>query len=92
MMRKFIFLLSIVFSLSVNAQEKEKQMTFSVPEMNCQLCVYLVNKEVRNVEGVKTSKASIKERKVTVFSDSEVSHEAIIDAIHRLNYSATLVE
>lgn len=87
-MRKLLLCL-IAFSTSAWA---EKQITFKVEEMHCQLCAYLVNKEVRNVEGVRTSKVSLKERQVTIFADENVENEQIIKAIEKLNYSAKLVE
>lgn len=87
-MRKLLVFL-IAFSASAWA---EKQIIVKVEEMNCQLCAYLVNKEVRNVEGVRTSKASIKEREVTIFADEKVENASLIQAIEKLNYSAKLVE
>lgn len=87
-MRKLLVFL-MAFSASAWA---EKQVVFKVEEMTCQLCAYLVNKEVRNVEGVRTSKASIKDREVTIFADEKVENTALIQAIEKLNYSAKLVE
>lgn len=87
-MRKLLVFL-MAFSASAWA---EKQVVFKVEEMTCQLCAYLVNKEVRNVEGVRTSKASIKDCEVTIFADEKVENTALIQAIEKLNYSAKLVE
>lgn len=92
-MRKLILTLPLLFSATTFADNNaEKQVVFKVEEMNCQLCAYLVNKEVRAVDGVRTTKASIKDRKVTVFAEPQVSNEAIVKAIEKLNYSAQLVE
>lgn len=94
MMRKLIFSLPLLFTAYAFADNPnaEKQVIFKVEEMNCQLCAYLVNKEVRAVDGVRTTKASIKERKLTVFAEPQVNNEAIVKAIEKLNYSAKLVE
>lgn len=87
-MRKLLLCL-IAFSTSAWA---EKQITFKVEEMHCQLCAYLVNKEVRNVEGVRTSKVLLKERQVTIFADEKVENEDIANAIRKLNYTPKLIE
>lgn len=92
-MRNYYLLLLFLFStFSANATENEKELIFKVEEMHCQLCVYLVNKEVRNVEGVKTTKASLKERKISVIADPKVENEQIANAIRKLNYTPELVE
>lgn len=92
-MRKCYLLLPFLFStFSANATENEKELIFKIEEMHCQLCVYLVNKEVRNIEGVKTTKASLKERKLTVTTAQNVLDEEIAKAIRKLNYTPELVK
>ena len=44
-------LLLSLFSFSVAQAEETKQVVLKVNEMNCQLCAYLVNKELRNIDG-----------------------------------------
>ena len=61
-------------------------------EMNCQLCAYLVNKELRNIDGVISTKASIQDRTVTVVEDPKVSDEQLINAIHKLEYTAEVIK
>lgn len=92
MLRKLFLITLSCISLQALANQANKIMTFHVPEMYCQLCVYLVNKEVRNVEGVISSKASFKERNVMITAEPQVKKEEIIKAISNLNYSATLIE
>ena len=72
--------------------QAEKKIVLKVKEMNCQLCAYLVNKELRNIDGVISTKASIKDGTVTVLEDPKVTDEQLIDAIHRLKYSAEVVK
>lgn len=89
--KPFLFLIAALSALPAFAQQAdEKKMTFSIPEMYCQLCVYLVNKEVRQVEGVISSKASFKERKVSIIAKQEVTEQAIVQAVKHLNYTAIL--
>ena len=59
-------LLFSLFTFSIAQAEETKQVVLKVNEMNCQLCAYLVNKELRNIDGVISTKASIKDRTVTV--------------------------
>ena len=85
-------LLLSFFAFSVAQAEETKQVVLKVNEMNCQLCAYLVNKELRNIDGVISTKASIKDGTVTVLEDPKVTDEQLIDAIHRLKYSAEVVK
>ncbi|WP_324682314.1 heavy-metal-associated domain-containing protein [Bibersteinia trehalosi] len=93
-MLKKLLLTFLSFSALANfAQATEKKtMTFHIPEMYCQLCVYLVNKEVREVEGVMSSKASFKERNMVIVAQQHVQEADIVNAIKKLNYSATLIK
>ena len=70
---------------------KEKKIVLKVKEMNCQLCAYLVNKELRNIDGVISTKASIKDGLVTVVEDPKVTNQQLFDAIHKLKYTAEVV-
>lgn len=72
-------------------EQAEKNVVLEIPEMYCQLCVYLVNKELRAVEGVISTKASMKERKVNVVVKPNVENEKLIQAVEKLNYSAKVL-
>ena len=89
-------LLLSLFALSFAHAEEvpvktEKKIVLKVKEMNCQLCAYLVNKELRNIDGVISTKASIKDGTVTVVEDPKVTDDQLINAIHKLNYTAEVV-
>ncbi|OOF36934.1 heavy-metal-associated domain-containing protein [Rodentibacter heidelbergensis] len=88
-------LLSLCAIFPTQAEEAaikaEKQVVLKVKEMTCQLCAYLVNKELRDIDGVISTKASIKDRTVTVREDPKVTDEQLINAIHKLNYTAEVV-
>lgn len=87
---------ALLLSLFAYAEEApvqaEKKIVLKVKEMNCQLCAYLVNKELRNIDGVISTKASIKDGMVTVVEDPKVTDEQLINAIHKLNYTAEVVQ
>lgn len=72
-------------------EKAEKTVVLVIPEMHCQLCVYLVNKELRAVEGVISTKASMKEGKVNVVVKPNVENEKLIQAVEKLNYSAKVM-
>ena len=84
-------MLAVAALMPVSLQAAQKQVVLKVKEMTCQLCAYLVNQELREVEGVITTKASIKDKSVTVIADEQVSHEALIQAVKKLEYSAEVV-
>ena len=86
-----LFALSFAHSEEAPVQA-EKKIVLKVKEMNCQLCAYLVNKELRNIDGVISTKASIKDGTVTVVEDPKVPDEQLINAIHKLNYTAEVVK
>lgn len=85
-------LLLSLFAISFAHANETKQIVLKVKEMNCQLCAYLVNKELRNIDGVISTKASIKDRIVTVIEAPKVSDEQLINAIHKLEYTAEVVK
>ena len=85
-------LLLSLFAISFAHANETKQIVLKVKEMNCQLCAYLVKKELRNIDGVISTKASIKDRTVTVVENPKVSDEQLINAIHKLEYTAEVIK
>ncbi len=69
-------------------QQAQKEVNFYIKEMTCQLCVYLVNKELRALDGVLSTKANMKERTVKIHATESSSLEQMIKAIEKLGYSA----
>ncbi|MGC6405541.1 heavy-metal-associated domain-containing protein [Bisgaard Taxon 45] len=69
----------------------EKQVAIHIKEMTCQLCVYLVNKELREIEGVVSTKANFKDRVVTIVAKQSVDNQQFIDAIYKLKYTPEIV-
>jgi Copper chaperone len=96
MFKRFFAVLILFFSFNTmsyanetnTVNDNEKQVVLYVKEMTCQLCVYLVNKELRAIDGVISTKASFKDRLVKVITQKSVSDETLIKAINKLNYSA----
>lgn len=88
MFKKWTALFLLFFTLSIQA----KQLDIFVKEMNCQLCVYLVNKELRNIEGVQTTKADMKNRIVKVEADDNLDPQILLNTLaEKLHYHAELI-
>lgn len=83
-------LLFLTALLSVTAFAAERNVTLHIEEMNCQLCVYLVNKELRNIDGVVSTKANFNTRLVKVVADEKVSDDMLVKAIDKLHYQAVV--
>lgn len=69
----------------------EREVTLLVSEMHCQLCVYLVNKELRAIDGVISTKADMKARTVKIVTQTQVTNEQLIKAIGNLQYTAKVI-
>lgn len=73
-------------------QEDEKNVIIYVKEMNCQLCVYLVNKELRNIDGVVSTKGNITDHQVKIIAKKTVDNEQLKQAITKLKYTPEIVQ
>ena len=88
-MRKIFVFLTALF-ISTTSIAAERNVTLHIEEMNCQLCVYLVNKELRNIDGVISTKANFNTRLVKVMADEKVTDEQLVKAIDKLHYHAVV--
>ncbi|MDO4626335.1 MAG: heavy-metal-associated domain-containing protein [Pasteurellaceae bacterium] len=68
----------------------QKSVTLYVKEMTCQLCVYLVNKELRAIDGVISTKADMNAHLVNVVVKENVNNDDLIHSVEKLHYSATI--
>ncbi|MDO4430168.1 MAG: heavy-metal-associated domain-containing protein [Lonepinella koalarum] len=87
-MKKTLLFLTALLSATVFAAERN--VILHIEEMNCQLCVYLVNKELRNIDGVVSTKANFNTRLVNVVADEKVSNEQLVRAVDKLHYHAVV--
>ncbi|MFC0309262.1 heavy-metal-associated domain-containing protein [Gallibacterium trehalosifermentans] len=76
---------------TVNKQAEQREVSFYIKEMTCQLCVYLVNKELRALDGVIKTKANMNEHTVKVIANLNVTDQQMIQAIEKLHYTAKLI-
>lgn len=101
-MRRILLIISLIFgtvfpsyaedkATQVASEQAEKTVVLYIEEMTCQLCVYLVNKELRAIEGVVSTKASMKDRKVNIVAKPDVDNQTLIQAVEKLHYSARVI-
>ena len=92
-----VLLAALLFSPSLYAnqaqtlatqQTENREVLLYIKEMHCQLCVYLVNKELRAIEGVESTKADMKARQVKVVAAPNVTDAQLIEAVKKINYTA----
>ena len=88
MKKILIFLTALGFSSMLWAAPRN--VTLHIEEMNCQLCVYLVNKELRNLDGVISTKANFNTRLVKVVAEDNVSDEMLVQTMDKLHYHAVV--
>ncbi|WP_439257745.1 heavy-metal-associated domain-containing protein [Lonepinella sp. BR2271] len=86
-MKKWVILL-LGYLFSALSFAAEKHVTLHIEEMNCQLCVYLVNKELRAIDGVISTKGNFNDRLVKIVAEEKVTNEQLIQAIDKLHYHA----
>lgn len=92
-----VLLAALLFSPSLYAnqakipatqQTENREVLLYIKEMHCQLCVYLVNKELRAIEGVESTKADMKACQVKVVAAPNVTNAQLIEAVKKINYTA----
>ena len=86
---KKILLLSLLFSLSLQA--KEQSVTLKIDGMTCPLCTMAIKKSLKSTKGVKKIKISLpKKRAVVLFETTQANTATLINAIKKAGYSAEL--
>ncbi|MDR0784357.1 MAG: heavy-metal-associated domain-containing protein [Treponema sp.] len=60
----------------------------NVEGMSCEHCVNHVTKEIKSVNGVKSVKVSLKDKKATIVHKDDISVEALKAAIVTAGYEA----
>lgn len=76
---------------AATTQSEQRTITIGVKEMNCQLCVYLVNKELRAIDGVISTKGSMQTGQVVVVAKNSVTNEQLMAAIQKLKYTPVIL-
>ena len=69
-----------------------KKVTLKVGGMHCASCALIIDKSLKKVEGISESNVNFSTSKATItFEENKVREEALISAINKAGYSATLI-
>ncbi|QCD52880.1 heavy-metal-associated domain-containing protein [Campylobacter sp. RM16192] len=86
-MRKFIALI-IMATLAMANQN----FVILVEGMHCPLCTAMVRKALLQVDGVKSAKANLRDKKATVETDDKVSEQQLLDAVATTGYTGKILK
>lgn len=81
-----------------NAQNKksgksEVQITFSIPDVDCEHCVKKIEAKMPYEKGVKDMKVTLEDRTIWIsYEESKTNKEALAKALEKLGYPATEVK
>lgn len=64
--------------------------TLAIRGMTCSLCASAVTRALEQVTGVKSAKVSLEEQRAVVLADEAVRADALIAAVGRAGFTATL--
>ncbi len=62
--------------------------TYRIPSIHCPHCVHTIESELAELEGVKSVKADLEARQVTVTFDAPADDRAIRSFLAKINYPA----
>jgi len=90
-MKSSLFLFIVIFSLSVFAGEKSKNVTLNVSGMTCESCVSTVEKTLKKVSGVEAVKVDLQQKQATVTLSGKSKTTAVMlaKAVSDAGYTAT---
>lgn len=63
------------------------QTKFLISGVECPACKKIIEKRVKNIEGVKEADLDLKEKTVSVISDQKISSQQISESLIGLHYS-----
>ena len=73
--------------------KKEIQVTFSIPDVDCQHCVNKIESKMPYEKGVKDMKVSLDNKTIWIsYEDSKTNKENLAKALEKLGYPAKEVE
>ena len=85
-MRKILLMFVLCSGLSFGQEYK-----IYVEGMHCPLCTAMVRKALLKVEGVKSAKASLKDKIARVECEEDVAKENLLEAVATTGYSGEFV-
>lgn len=64
------------------------QETFHIPNISCGHCTGTIERELKEVDGIKSVQGDIEGKTVTVQFEPPASKETILDTLKEINYPA----
>ncbi|WP_169752418.1 heavy-metal-associated domain-containing protein [Campylobacter mucosalis] len=86
-MRKILLIISFASLLFA-----DKNLTIKMDGIHCPLCTAVVRKAVLLVDGVKTAKADMKSKILTISADDGVSEDEILKSLKDVNYPGVIIK
>ncbi|WP_169776622.1 heavy-metal-associated domain-containing protein [Campylobacter mucosalis] len=86
-MRKILLIISFASLLFA-----DKSLTIKIDGIHCPLCTAVVRKAVLLVDGVKTAKADMKSKILTISADDGVSEDEILKSLKDVNYPGVIIK
>ena len=65
-----------------------EQKTFSIPNISCGHCTSAIERELKELEGVKDAQGNIQEKNVNVEWEAPATQEKILSTLQEINYPA----
>lgn len=87
-MKKIVFVLFMFFSIAF----AEQKIIIKVDGMTCPMCIGNVKKALSTVSGVKKSDVYLKDGRAEVVCEDNVKGEALVEAIKKAKYGASLLK
>jgi copper chaperone CopZ len=90
---KILFaLVALALLLPIGAVAGERTMQLRIDGMHCSLCAPAIAKALEQVEGVENVNVSVSEKRAVVMADDSVTAEALIAAVAKAGFTASLAE
>lgn len=65
-----------------------EKTTFSIPNISCEHCTSAIERELKELDGVRKARGSIEDKNVTVEWESPATREKIVSTLREINYPA----
>ena len=86
---KLVLFIALILC-SVSSRAANRQVTLDVKGMTCPLCVTVVNKALRQTDGVIKAKASLKTEQAIVTVPEDFNLDILLKAVDKTGYKGSI--
>ena len=86
---KLVLFIALILC-SVSSRAANRQVTLDVKGMTCPLCVTVVNKALRQTDGVIKAKASLKTEQALVTVPEDFNLDSLLKAVDETGYKGSI--